>query len=343
MMNPKELDVFLREAAMHPDELSWLSTAPAPQIQENEQVMTLSRNGTFRPGEMIAIHIHPTGDGPELIHGPEPIPHKHDFIEVAYLWDGDCQMEVEGASHEMKTGDFLILDTHSAHNPRIHPGCLLVNLAIETHFFNDVFFRQFQHDEPITRFFANAIYSQKSAKRYLLFQTDNEPRIRQLFTMLMQEYYSGEICSKNIVENLVIVLFSTMVRLQVQKSVNVTTMEQIDDDLVSQILRYISDNLMDVNREAVAEHFGYSYSYITTVLQTATGMSFSKLKNTLRIQKAELLLRTTDSPVTSIAHISGFSNITSFYEMFRKAYGMSPMEYRAAVVVSAEPDQEHQK
>lgn len=331
MMTQTELDQFLRHAAQHPDDLHWASTIIYPSSDSSIGIKTLPTSGTFRPDELIAIHIHPTGIGPPLPSGPVPAPHKHDFIEIAFLWEGGCRMDVEGNSVEMNPGDFVILDTQSSHTPCIEPDALLVNLDIEPRFFNDAFFRSFSRDDPLAGFFANTIYSQKTARRYLIFETSNDPRIRQLFVMLMQEYFSGEVCSKSIVENLVMVLFSTMVRLQLQKAANVTAMEQMGDQLITQILRYMSDNLDCVTRESVAERFGYSYSYITTILQSSTGMTFSGLKKTMRLQKAELLLRTTERPITTVAHDAGFRNVTSFYEMFRNAYGTTPLDYRNSV------------
>lgn len=325
MLNESELQVYLHQATQHPEELLWAAPLPG-------STPTLPTEGMFRPGEMIAIHIHPTGDGPPLPEGLEPEPHRHEFIEIPYLWEGQCQMEVEGQTFPMNPGDFIILDTRSAHRPKVEPGALLLNLAIQPAFFNDAFFRQFSKDDALAGFFANTIYSQKSAKRYLIFETHNDLRIRRLLTMILQEYFSREVCSRSIVENFVTVLFSTMVRLQLQKSVNVTAMEQVNDDLVTEVLRYMEENLQTVTREALADHFGYSYSYMTTVLQTATGMTFSKLKNTLRLQRAELLLRTTDRPITQVAHDAGFSNVTSFYEMFRSSYGAAPLDYRKSLV-----------
>lgn len=328
MMTYEELDAFLREAAKSPDQLSWVSSVPEPDITSDRKVMTLSSKGSFRPNEMISIHIHPVGKGPGVPPGGEPLPHKHDYIEIPYLWAGPCKMNIEGHDVDLSPGDFVILDTESTHSLHTDDSTVLVNLAIEIKFFNDAFFQHFTKDDPLAGFFANTIYSQKTAKRYLIFEGKNDPRVRQLFSMIMQEYFAREVCCKDIIESLVIVLFSTMVRLQLQKNIRVTTVTRKTDDLVSQILQFMQENLSDISRETIAGHFGYSYSYITTILQAATGMTFSQLKKTLRLQKAELLLRTTDRPIITVAHDAGFSNVTSFYKFFKEGYGLPPLIYR---------------
>ncbi len=328
MMTYEELDMFLREAGRHPEALSWVANAPEPAFTPDNTIMTLGAKGTFRPNELISIHIHPIGEGPEFPPEGKPLPHKHDYIEIPYLWAGPCRMNIEGQEVVLSPGDFVILDTESTHSLHTDDDTVLVNLAIETKFFNDTFFQHFTMDDPLAGFFANTIYSQKTAKRHLIFESKNDPRVRHLFTMIMQEYFAQEVCYRSIVESLVIVLFSTMVRLQLQKSIRVTTVSRETDDLVSQILQFMQDNLGDINRETIANHFGYSYSYITTILQGATGMNFSQLKKTLRLQKAELLLRTTDRPIIAVAHDAGFSNVTSFYELFKSTYGLPPLTYR---------------
>ena len=227
----------------------------------------------------------------------------------------------------MEPGDFIILDTLSSHAPEVPDGSILVNIAVESGFFNESFFRNFDRDDVLAGFFASSIYSQKSVKRYMVFRPANDIRIRKLITMLLQEYFSDEVCSRRIIENLMMVLFSTMVRLQLQQHAQLTSLQD-DDGMVAEILRYMNEHLQSVSRESLADHFGYSYSYISSVLQSATGMSFTRLKTALRLQHAELLLRSTDRPIAVLARDSGYSNVTSFYEMFRRQYGMSPQDYR---------------
>ncbi|MFQ9573992.1 MAG: helix-turn-helix transcriptional regulator [Roseburia hominis] len=48
----------------------------------------------------------------------------------------------------------------------------------------------------------------------------------------------------------------------------------------------------------------------------------------MRLQNAAHLLRTTDTSITEIAGICGFSDGNYFGDAFRKHYGMSPRAYR---------------
>ena len=47
-----------------------------------------------------------------------------------------------------------------------------------------------------------------------------------------------------------------------------------------------------------------------------------------RIQESRFLLRETDHTLSQIAEILGFSSLSYFSQSFRRAEGMSPLEYR---------------
>ena len=324
MISTEELEPLLREKSMCTPEFDMPQTVPG-------QTTVLDPDRSIRPGDMLAVHVHPSRRIAPLPEDQWPDAHRHDFIELAYVWAYDCGMEVEGKPFLLETGDFVILDTNSAHRIFDRDETLLINLDIRTEFFNDAFFRHFEKDDALAEFFANTIFSEKTARRYLVFRTGNDPKIRQLFTMILQEYFSQEVCCRPILENLVTILFIAMVRLQRQARAEVTDMAPQEETRVSSLLRFMNDNLENVTRDMLAEHFSYSYSYIASILHSATGMTFSQLKKTLRIQRAEMLLRTTDRPISLVAQDSGFSNLSAFYDRFRKEYGVTPQDYRKKV------------
>ena len=319
-MTEAELDSLLAELTQNPPSYTWKDWAGDGN--------KLCRDEVFRNQEQVAVTVHPTNDGPPLPEGmTSPLPHSHEFVEISYVWSGSCSVDIEGENVPLEPGDFVLLDTRSTHHPNVEKGCILINLDLTTDFFDSSFFQNFDREDVLAEFFASMLYSQKKEKRYIVFQPHNDPRVRQLVAMMVQEYCVREICNGRIIENLIMVLFSTMVRIQIQQNARLSVSAE-DDTMVSEILRYMSRHIQTVTRDSLADHFGYSYSYISSVLQSATGMTFSGLKNSLRLQQAQRLLQSSGEPITAIAKQSGFSNVTSFYELFRRQYGMSPQNYR---------------
>ena len=54
----------------------------------------------------------------------------------------------------------------------------------------------------------------------------------------------------------------------------------------------------------------------------------SKYVTYLRLEHAKQLLQNTDIPVTEVAMLSGYQNVSYFIRSFKKTYGVSPLKYR---------------
>lgn len=71
-----------------------------------------------------------------------------------------------------------------------------------------------------------------------------------------------------------------------------------------------------------------SRSMLSRLFKSVYGMSMSKYLQTLRIDHAKQLLRTSSYTISEIAHMSGYKRHSSFSIIFKKIVGMSPQEYR---------------
>lgn len=73
---------------------------------------------------------------------------------------------------------------------------------------------------------------------------------------------------------------------------------------------------------------GFSSSHFMKLFRQLTGSSFTQYLKQFRLERAsELLLRTEDK-VSSIAHSTGFPNLSYFTRAFTLQYGCSPAAYR---------------
>lgn len=78
----------------------------------------------------------------------------------------------------------------------------------------------------------------------------------------------------------------------------------------------------------LAKKFFMSKSYLTRVFRNVTGFSVVEYITYNRVQKAQQLLRGTDTSITDIAEMCGFGNITYFEKVFKQMTGYSPGKYR---------------
>ena len=77
-----------------------------------------------------------------------------------------------------------------------------------------------------------------------------------------------------------------------------------------------------------AKKHGYSATYMGKIFHKFTGVSFSNYVSNARINKAKLLLKTTEYTIAEIAEQLGYYDTSHFINQFKKMVGCSPNAYR---------------
>lgn len=88
-----------------------------------------------------------------------------------------------------------------------------------------------------------------------------------------------------------------------------------------------ADEAFSIN--SVAGQLNITASYFNRVFKKEYGISYSEHLNLVRLKNARDLLTETGLSIADICTKSGFSNISYFYTLFKKKYGMTPIEYRS--------------
>jgi AraC-like DNA-binding protein len=100
---------------------------------------------------------------------------------------------------------------------------------------------------------------------------------------------------------------------------------------VREITQYIQDNYAEnIYLEAIADHFGLSYKYLSHKIKDYLGIPFQQYLTNLRISKAKELLLSTDRPISDVAAEVGYESTSTFYRVFKKNEGITAGEYRRA-------------
>ncbi len=104
----------------------------------------------------------------------------------------------------------------------------------------------------------------------------------------------------------------------------------IDDSSTATLLKYVDDHFTEeISREQLSELFFFDPDYITKIFKRETGLSFKNYVIDKRLALARELLEETDSPVHDIALKVGYDNYSYFTRLFKKSYGITPVEFRA--------------
>lgn len=100
-------------------------------------------------------------------------------------------------------------------------------------------------------------------------------------------------------------------------------------DLTSQIAQYISINFQkELSLEKVAEEIGVSKYYLSRVFSGKMGISFNDYINSIRLNYAADMLRSSMASITEISSESGFSSQRTFNRVFKQAFNVTPVKFR---------------
>jgi len=101
------------------------------------------------------------------------------------------------------------------------------------------------------------------------------------------------------------------------------------DKIIKACEKYVSEHYMDdIPLDSIAEMFRFNSSYFSSYFKNNTGINFSDYLQSIRMQKAEELLKSHDLKVYEVAKSVGYQNVKYFNKVFKKEYGVSPDEYR---------------
>ena len=100
------------------------------------------------------------------------------------------------------------------------------------------------------------------------------------------------------------------------------------DARMIEIMNYVQANYIDITLDDLAEKFFLSKPYLSKYIKEKSGMTFGDLVKKMRMKKAKALLKSSNMTVENIAMSVGYQNVEHFNRLFKKAYDMTPMQFR---------------
>lgn len=114
----------------------------------------------------------------------------------------------------------------------------------------------------------------------------------------------------------------------VNKLDGIKTANACSDARMIEIMNYIQANYIDVTLDDLAEKFYLSKPYLSKYIREKSGMTFGELVKKVRMKKARAMLKSSSMTVENIALTVGYQNVEHFNRLFKKAYNMTPVQFR---------------
>ena len=265
-----------------------------------------------------------------------PAVYEHDFFEIVFVYSGQCEPTIGLDRKKFSAGDLIFVAPGVYHTMEVFDDeSIILNILLRKGTFYQVFESLMHGHSLIGEFFSGGLYKSEQI-RYLVFHKGNrELRSAQgRALVLYMEQMNRDPFSDQMMIGLVITFIAKTMRddMDVMESSYSDNKSAGKDDL--RIMRYIQNHLADVTLADTADHFGFSVSYCSRLIKSATGQNFNDWKRTLRVRKAEEILKGTRMPIAEIGAELGFENPESFIRAFKKECGMTPAKYRKQMAES---------
>lgn len=245
-----------------------------------------------------------------------PRPHSHSSVELYYLLDGERVYFVDGRVVTVRKGELILIAEGELHSTASSEVAEFERILI--HYDRDVLPSSLRPLDLLAgerrfRVFALTLRERTEAERIL----------RRMLEECSQAKPYYDACCQSLLAELVVLLG----RCDRDPSANVPR-----DSLhhkVSEIASYLREHYREsLTLEETAKRFYVSSSYLSRIFHRLTGFGFREYILHLRVREAQRLLAGTRMRMNEIAPAVGFEYLSHFNKAFKKATGLTPMQYR---------------
>ncbi len=253
--------------------------------------------------------------------------HKHDYIELRYIFSGTGKYMLDGTIYNVKSGNIIICNPNVLHKnilnsfeePIIEFNIGFTNIHIKNFPKNTLYlldkppmlYIPSNHRQEFVKCCNEILLEQETKKQY------NDLMIKALFmkflVLVMRELYS----SGNIIE-------------EANEQVGCNFESSNKTYIVNTIISYLNKNYMKkISLNKISKNMYLSPVYISKLFKEETGDSPINYLIQLRLEKAkEILLNNENISIQDIAKTVGYDDAYYFSKLFKKYYGVSPSNYK---------------
>lgn len=345
-MNRETFQKMLKPLSVLEQELKEVYPNNDPMTQMLNKIYTTDENGyLFFSNERMKEFRSASDYYNDLLHNPfyhpelrdrlrllvhsryERIPmHYDEFISMQYVYSGKFKIQFPNRSQELviPQGSLILMNSNVVHSFVVEDeNDIILAVQMEPTFFQKDLLYDLSGDNSIMDFLIKTITNQESNFNYLIADYNKDDRLRILFEDLFCECLEPSLCSIALVKSYIKTFLILLMRCCEDQPHH-----NEEDAWVLSLLHYIDTHYADCTLDELADVFGFSGKYLSSLIKKKTGSSFSALLMEARMNAICNYLRNTDLPIREIAEMCGYSNHNFFYKKFQEKYGMSPKEYR---------------
>lgn len=242
--------------------------------------------------------------------------HYHSGFEIYYMKEGKCHYFINDTSYDIISGDIILIPQGILHGTSYGAKpCTRLLINFQPGFIDPSIEKAIL---PI-----GYLYRNKSTVQ----------QVNDIFSKIEYEYTQADSLSPLALKSYTESLFMLMIRNQGEK------ISRDRNTIVEAAIKYIQSNYMSSIRLAeVAKMLSVSEEHLSRTFKKEITFGFSEYITLIRLQKAEHMLKNEPSrAITEVAYTCGFNDSNYFSYKFKKAYGITPSEFRDGMLSTQTP------
>jgi AraC family transcriptional regulator, melibiose operon regulatory protein len=254
--------------------------------------------------------------------------HSHDRVEIMYVINGKCRVDVENKTSNLNKGDFILIDAGIPHALIVEKNTKCKILNIEFTFIIK------SSTLPSIRNMAlntKTVYELLKLNKSYLILKDSKDIFLTLKSLII------ELDKKNKENDFLMQLLF----LQIIINISILVDQRLGNFSMSNIhadkaLSFINNNYYrDINISDIAANININKSYLQRIFKIHTGQTIVDYITTLRLDKAKMLLANTSIPIIDLSDYIGINSRQYFTFLFKKHFGKTPAQYRKSVNINS--------
>jgi len=277
----------------------------------------VDKNKMMKDGELIRIRPHT-----RFIHFPA---HSHNYIEIVYMCQGSTHHVINSDHVILNEGDLLFLNLKAVHE--IYPANeedIAVNFFVLPEFFDVAIKMMDERDNSLRNYIIGCLTSSQDNISYLHFKVADVLPVQNLIENLIWSIMNEQQNINNINQ----VTMGLLLLHLMNYTDKITSESNYEQDLTLKILQFIEENYREGELGKLADRLNCSIVWLSRMIKNLTGKTYTELIQIKRLNQAAYLLENTGISVADIGYYVGYENLSYFYRIFKKYYGLTPRHFR---------------
>lgn len=255
--------------------------------------------------------------------------HTHDFIELAYIVEGEFKQRIMGKDILFKKGELCLIDKNCPHQDFLtSQNSIILFIGLANNIFDQVMVENIE-EEKLLNFLSMALMKQKDNRQYLHFRPKDseDTHLEQFFLLLLRELECNDRATRYICKGLIIRILhylSTMYDFSLSNEQR----KKMNWLIYEEIIAYIEENYATVTVKDLVAKFHFNEDYYNRILKDKLGMTYLEYVQDIRLKNARRMLKTTKFTIDEVSEQVGYQNKGYFYKIFVDKYGVTPAKLR---------------